>query len=166
VLETERLVLRPFARHDLDETAAMFADAETMRYYPRPFTREESLGWIDWNLRLYAKRGFGLWVIELKETGEFAGDCGLIPQQIEGTEEIEIGYHVVRQLWRRGVASEAAAACRDYARDALGLERVVSIIDPENVPSQGVARKVGMELEREIVKWERRQLLFSMDLKK
>jgi len=164
VLETDRLRLRPFVRDDLDETAAMLGDPETMRYYPAPKSREESLGWIEWNLRLYAEHGFGLWVLELKETGEFAGDCGLIPQTIEGSEEIEIGYHVVRRLWRRGLASEAAAACRDHARDVLGLQRVVSIINPENVPSQGVARKIGMELDREIVKWGERQLLFAMTL--
>ena len=166
MLETERLRLRPFTHDDLDDAAAMFGDAETMRYYPRPFTREESLGWIDWNLRLYRERGYGLWVLELKETGEFAGDCGLIPQQFDTTEETEIGYHVVRRLWRRGLASEAAAACRDYARDTLGLDRVVSIIHPDNVPSQGVARKVGMELDREIVRWGRTQLLFAMALKR
>ncbi len=164
MLETDRLRLRPFVRDDLDETAAMLGDPETMRYYPAPKSREESLGWIEWNLRLYAEHGFGLWVLELKETGEFAGDCGLIPQTIEGSEEIEIGYHVVRRLWRRGLASEAAAACRDHARDVLGLQRVVSIINPENVPSQGVARKIGMELDREIVKWGERQLLFAMTL--
>ena len=164
MLETARLRLRPFVRDDLDETAAMLGDPETMRYYQRPKSRTESLEWIEWNLGLYAQRGFGLWVLELKDSREFAGDCGLVPQTIDGDEEIEIGYHVVRRLWRRGLASEAAAACRDHARDALGLERVVSIISPENVPSQGVARKVGMELEREIVRSGQRQLLFSMRL--
>jgi RimJ/RimL family protein N-acetyltransferase len=163
VLETNRLRLRRFTYEDLDETAAMLGDPETMHYYPAPKSRAESLEWIEWNLRLYAERGFGLWVLELKESGEFAGDCGLVPQDIDGGEEIEIGYHVVRRLWRRGLAGEAAAACRDYARDRLGLDRVVSIIDPENVPSQGVARSIGMELEREIVRRGRRQLLFALE---
>ena len=164
VLETERLLLRELTRDDLDELAALLGDPEVMRYYPRPKTREEALGWLDWNLRLYEERGHGLWALVLKETGEFAGQCGLVPQEVEGREEIEVGYHVKPSLWRRGLAAEAAGACCDYARSELGLERLVAIIAPENLPSQRVARKIGMELEREFVKWGRPQLIFSRRL--
>ena len=164
VRETERLLVRRLTRDDLDELAALLGDPEVMRYYPRPKTREEALAWIDWNLRLYEERGHGLWALVLKETGEFAGECGLVPQEVEGREEIEVGYHVKPSLWRRGLATEAAAACRDYARSQLALARLIAIIAPENVPSQGVARKIGMELEREVVKWGRPQLIFAQRL--
>lgn len=99
--------------------------------------------------------------MELSETGEFAGQCGLVVQDIEGVEEIEVGYHVLPHLWRRGLATEAAAACRDYARDVLRIRRLVG---PDNVPSQGVARKIGMELDRPFPRKGMSMLLFAMEL--
>jgi RimJ/RimL family protein N-acetyltransferase len=149
-LETERLVLRPFAMDDLDAIHAILGDAETMRYYPAPFTRDKSRQWIEWNLANYRDHGHGLWVLESKETGELLGDCGLIPQTVEGEPEVEIGWHVVKSHWRGGLATEAGAACRDYAFDGLGLTKVVSLIRPENVPSRRVAEKLGMTIEKEI----------------
>lgn len=93
ITETERLRLREYRHDDLDELAAMFADEETMRFYPQTKTRDESRAWIDWNLKLYADRGFGLWVMESIETRELLGDCGLTPQTVEGVTDIEIGWH-------------------------------------------------------------------------
>lgn len=164
MIETERLLLLEFTREDLDDLAALLGDPEVMRHYPAPKTREEAEGWLEWQLSSYRDHGQGLWKMLLRETGEFAGQCGLVVQDVDGTREVEIGYHVRPELWRRGLATEAAAASRDYAREILGLHRVVSIIAPDNIRSQGVARKIGMKLEREIVKWGRPQLLFSMEL--
>ena len=149
-LETERLFLRPFSMDDLDAIHAILGDAETMQYYPAPFTRRRSKEWIEWNLANYRDHGHGLWVLESKETGELLGDCGLIPQTVEGEREVEIGWHVVKTRWRSGLATEAGAACRDYAFDGLGLTKVISLIRPENVPSRRVAEKLGMTIEKEI----------------
>jgi RimJ/RimL family protein N-acetyltransferase len=145
---TERLAFRPMTGNDLDDMAALLGDPAVMRYYPRPKTRDEARGWIDWNQRLYRDEGYGLWVIELRGTGEFVGDCGLTPQQVDGVTELEIGYHVRTGLQGRGLATEAAAACRDFARDVLGATRLVAIIRPDNVPSQRVATKIGLPFER------------------
>jgi RimJ/RimL family protein N-acetyltransferase len=153
-LETERLILRPLTDQDLGDLAAMLGDPEVMRFYSAPKTRAEAEGWLRWNQRLYAARGFGLWAMEHKDTGEFVGDCGLTPQPVEDSEEIEVGYHVASRHWRKGYASEAARACRDHAFDVLGVERLVAIIHPDNVASQGVARKIGMSLWKTIV-WQR-----------
>jgi hypothetical protein len=71
-------------------------------------------------LGLYRSGGFGLWLLSLSDTGEFAGQCGLTPQHVQGTVDIEVGYHIRPELQGRGYATEAAAACRDYARDVLG----------------------------------------------
>ena len=146
---TERLALREMTADDLDLMADLLGDPEVMAFYPRPKDRAEALGWIRWNARLYRERGFGLWLIELRDTGEFVGDCGLTPQVVDRTPEIEIGYHVRRPLQGQGYATEAASACRDHARDVLGLERLVAIIDPGNAPSQRVAEKIGLVLEKE-----------------
>ncbi|MGD0558640.1 MAG: GNAT family N-acetyltransferase [Streptosporangiaceae bacterium] len=148
VLTTQRLILREMANPDLDQMAALLGDEYAMRYYPQPKTRSEAQGWINWNQSLYRDRGFGLWAIELHETGEFVGDCGLTPQRVDDVEEIEVGYHVHASLQGNGYATEAASAARDFARDRLGLHRLIAIINPANLPSQGVARKIGLEPEK------------------
>ena len=121
-----------------------------MQYYARPFTREETTQWIDQNLQRYAEDGFGLFAVVSKETGEFLGDCGPVRRFVDGRDEVEIGWQVNRSRWRQGIASEAGAACRDYAFGPLGLDRVISLIRPENVPSRGVAEKIGMTIDKEI----------------
>jgi RimJ/RimL family protein N-acetyltransferase len=164
VIEKERLLLREWTRGDIDDLARLLTDPEVMRYYPAPFTEEQVEAWLRWQLDSYRDHGHGLWKMLLRETGDFAGQCGLVVQGIEGTPEIEVGYHVLPHLWRRGLAAEAAAACRDYARDVLGICRLVAIVGPDNVPSQGVARKIGMELDRAFVRRDMSLLLFAMEL--
>ncbi len=76
------------------------------------------------------------------------GDCGLIPQEVDGETSIEVGYHVRVTLQGRGYATEAAEACRAYAAFQLGLRRLIGIIKPANLPSQRLAEKIGLRLER------------------
>jgi ribosomal-protein-alanine N-acetyltransferase len=149
-LETERLVLRAFTEDDVDGIHAVLGDAETMRYYPAPFTREKSRQWVEWNLANYREHGHGLWVLESKETGRLVGDCGLTPQTVEGRPEVEIGWHVHRALQRQGLATEAARACCRHAFEELGMSRLISLIRPENLPSRRVAEKLGMTVEKEV----------------
>jgi len=149
---TVRLSFREMAAGDLDEMATLLGDPEVMAYYDHPKSRDQALGWIEWNQGLYRDCGFGLWLIELRGSAEFVGDCGLTPQEVDGLVEIEVGYHVRRTLQRRGYATEAAAACRDHARDALGLRRLIALIDPANRASQRVAEKIGLTFERETVR--------------
>src|SRR5439155_5805208 len=98
----------------------------------------------------YARDGFGLWAIELKETGRLVGDCGPAIREVEGTPEVEMGWHVNGNQWGRGLATEAAAASRDWVFEWLGLPRVISLIQSRNVPSRRVAEKIGMSVEREV----------------
>src|SRR5918997_963887 len=140
---TERLRFREMGPADLDAMAALLGDSEVMRCYPAPKTRDEGADWIAWNQRNYAEHGHGLWIVETHE-GEFLGDCGLTYQPVNGRTELEVGYQVRADLQGRGYATEAAAACRDLARDTLDAELLVAIIHPDNVPSQRVAQKIGM----------------------
>lgn len=160
VLETDRLVLRELTLSDAPHLDAILGDAETMTYYPRPYTPLEVEAWIVKNIERYHVLGYGLWAVVRKEDGAFVGECGLVPQNVEGTHEVEVGWHVNRALWRRGYASEAAAAARDHAFVSLGLQRLVSLVLPANIPSQGVARKIGMVPERIVVHARREHLLF------
>lgn len=151
ILETERLLLREFVPDDADALAVVLSDPETMRYYPAVLDRDGVAAWIERNRRRYTDAGHGLWAMVLKSSGEVIGDCGLTRQTVEEVDEIEIGYHVRRDLWGRGYAPEAARACRDYGFERLGAERLISLIRPENVPSRRVAEKIGLTLWKEVV---------------
>jgi RimJ/RimL family protein N-acetyltransferase len=129
---------------DLDFVAAMLSDAEVMRHYPKALTRDEARAWLERQLERYRVHGHGLWMVVEKATEEPVGQVGLVVQRVDGVDEVEAGYLIARPHWRRGFATEAAAACRDHALTTLGRSRVVSLIRPENLPSQGVARKLGM----------------------
>ncbi len=152
VLETQRLVLREFQFEDLDALAAILCDRETMRYYPVSFDRAAVADWIQRNRTRYANDGHGLWAMILKSTRELIGDCGLVRQSVDAVDEIEIGYHVRRDLWNQGYASEAARACRDYGFANLKVDRLISLIRPENLASRRVAEKNGMTIWKEVTK--------------
>ncbi|AXH93866.1 GNAT family N-acetyltransferase [Micromonospora aurantiaca (nom. illeg.)] len=145
---TGRLTFAEMTVDDLDDMAALLGDPIVMRYYRRPKIRAEALDWIRWNEGLYRGHGFGLWVLRSRATGEFVGDCGLTPQPVDGVMEVEVGYHLRTGMQGRGFATEAAAACRDHARDRLGVDRLVAIIHPDNTPSQRVAERIGLSFER------------------
>jgi [ribosomal protein S5]-alanine N-acetyltransferase len=152
VLETPRLVLREFQFEDLDALSAVLSDPETMRYYPMSFDRAAVADWIQRNRTRYANDGYGLWAMILKSTRELIGDCGLVRQSVDGVDEIEIGYHVRRDLWGQGYATEAARACRDYGFVNLKVDRLISLIRPENLASRRVAEKNGMAIWKEVTR--------------
>jgi RimJ/RimL family protein N-acetyltransferase len=138
---------------DLDFIASMLGHPDVMRYYPKLYTRDEAKVWIDRQEGRYASDGHGLWLIVNRTTQEPLGQCGLAIQSVEGTMLPEIGYLVHRPYWRQGYASEAAAAVRDYAFGVLQKDLVISLIRPINIPSQGVARKLGMQLQPQLVQF-------------
>ena len=151
ILDTLRLSLREFIPGDADALALVLSDPETMRYYPVPFDRSGVEEWIARNCRRYANDGHGLWGMVLKTNRELIGDCGLTVQDVDGTTEVEIGYRVRRDHWGKGLATEAARACRDYGFASLPVERLVSMIRPENLPSRRVAEKNGMSVSRQVI---------------
>ncbi|HTZ90075.1 MAG TPA: GNAT family N-acetyltransferase [Alloacidobacterium sp.] len=146
-LETARLVLRLLTPEDVDDLAAVLGDAETMRWYPAPYTRKQVREGIERQMGSYPS-GSGLLGMVEKQTGRLIGDCGVVWQDVEGRMEPEIGYHVHRGWWNRGFATEAARAAMDYAFGELGVDHVISMIRPENVPSRRVAEKNGLTMDR------------------
>jgi ribosomal-protein-alanine N-acetyltransferase len=151
LIETERLRLRPFAADlsDLDALHEIQSDPHHMRFYPHPFSREESRAWIEKFVERQERDGYSLWAIEDRETGAFLGNCGPAPQLVDGIEEVEIGWSVTPRRARQGIATEAAAAWRDRCLGPLGMDHVISLIRPENVPSRGVAEHIGMTVWKE-----------------
>ncbi|MGI8979775.1 MAG: GNAT family N-acetyltransferase [Pirellulaceae bacterium] len=162
ILRTPRLLLREMHRGDLDFMAEMLGDPKVMRFYPKTESREGAAVSIERQLDRYATDGYGPWLVLNRETGLPLGRVGLIHQVVEGVGETEVGYMIHRPYWRQGLAFEAAAACRDYAFATLGRARVISLVRPGNLPSQAVARKLGMTPEKEIMHWELRHLVFAM----
>ena len=162
VLETERMMLRWMEMSDVDDLIGIFSDPVAMRYYPGTKTRREAEDWVRWTLSSYRDHGFGQWAAVLKDSGEFAGQCGLTVQEVEGEEEVEIGYLFLREFWGRGLATEAARAARDHGFHALGYERLVSLIDPGNLASRRVAERVGLTLEKEVWKWNKNICVYAI----
>ena len=139
---TDRLVLREMTEEDYPELYAILSDLETMRFYPRPYDEAGVRRWIAWCRDSYEKNGFGLWAVTLD--GEFIGDCGISLQPIHGQWLPEIGYHISKKHWRKGYASEAAAACIRVAFEWFGFPAVYSYMNAENEPSWRTAMKNGM----------------------
>lgn len=151
-LETERLLLRELAQPDYPALCRILQDPEVMYAYEGPFSDAEVQEWLDRQLSRYQAWGFGLWAAVLKETGEMIGQCGLTMQPWKGREVLEIGYLFQRAYWRQGYATEAAAACRQYAFDVLDAKEVCSIIRDTNLASQNVAVRNGMTMRDSWVK--------------
>lgn len=150
VLETKRLALRKMTLNDLGDLLGVLCDSEAMQFYLQPFDHQMTQVWIERNIQRYAQHGFGLWAVILKENGKLIGDCGLVVQEVDGVEEVEIGYHIHRDLWKQGLATEAAQACRNYGFSHLGCEKLISLINPANIASRRVAQKTGMRLSKEM----------------
>ncbi len=148
ILDTQRLRLREMSLDDLDFIAALLADAEVMRFYPKCYSRDEARSWIERQMARYARDGHGLWLVLDRDRGAPVGQVGLCIQRVDGVAEPEIGYLIHRPFWRRGFAAEAAAATRDYALGELGKPRVISLVRPVNIPSQRVALASGMKPEK------------------
>ena len=150
-LETPRLRLRQFREGDLDAWARITSDPEVMRYVGgSPLSREDAWRSLGYLLGHWKIRGFGLWAAEEKETGALVGRIGLY--QPEGWPGLEVGWRVERARWGEGFASEGGAASLAYAFEALGAQRVISVIEPPNAASIRVAQKLGERF------CERRQL--------
>ena len=137
-IETERLVLRRFVPEDIDGSRPCWAirtrwSTGTGRSPGRSPFAGSTPTWSGTRLT-----GYGLWVVE--HDGEPVGDCGIVLREVEGEPEVEVGYHLARRHWGNGYATEAAAASIERARE-LGIDRVIALILPANVRSQGVAQQ-------------------------
>jgi RimJ/RimL family protein N-acetyltransferase len=161
ILETPRLLLRPLLPVDLERVSRMLGDAEVMRFYPHVFSPTEAERWLTEQLGVSAGEQ-GVWLVFEKATAEAVAQVSLIEQDVDGAPELEIGYLVASAHWRRGIATESAAALRDHAFRA-GRSRLVSLIRPENVASHGVARKIGMRPERATTFAGLPHILFAID---
>ncbi|HEY4218774.1 MAG TPA: GNAT family N-acetyltransferase [Gemmatimonadaceae bacterium] len=145
-LETPRLVMRAFRQSDFEAYAAMMSDPDVTRYLGPgdPLNRIDAWRQLAMFAGHWQLKGFGLWAVEERSTGQFIGRIGCF--EPEGWPAFEIGYTLARHAWRKGYASEGAAAALDYARNVLQREEITSVIMTGNVGSVAVATKLGATL--------------------
>jgi RimJ/RimL family protein N-acetyltransferase len=149
ILETERLVLRQFTFEDADFILRLLNEPSFIQNIGDRGVRtlEDARSYI---LRVpldsYEKNGFGLYLVILKESGKPIGMCGLIKR--DQLEDVDIGYAFLPEFWSKGYAVEAALAVKEYARDVIGLKRLIAITDPENQASIRVLEKIGLRFEK------------------
>jgi RimJ/RimL family protein N-acetyltransferase len=145
VLETERLQLRELEPADLDFVASMLADPDVNHYYEKHFSRSDAEVWLNRQVERYQRYGHGLWLVQKRGTGEPVGQVGLAIQEVEGRHRPEVGWLLDRRHWGHGFATEAGQACRDAAFGRWGYLELISLIRPENEPSQRVALRIGLK---------------------
>ena len=149
VLETSRLILRPFVAGDLNRLAELMANEDFMRFSLGPLTREQAQErFLDKVIGWDSEGSPSQFAMIVRSSGALVGYCGFFHHEVDGKTEIEIGYRLDRNFWNRGLTTEAARAVRDHGFRDLKLEYVISLIHPENLPSRRVAEKNGMRLER------------------
>ena len=145
ILQTHRLLLREMTQSDFSDLCEILQDSRVMYAYEGPFTDEEVQLWLDRQLSRYREDGISLWAALDKQTGTMLGQVGLTWQDADGKRVLEVGYLLKYRFWHKGYAAEAAKGCMDYAFQHLGAGQVYSIIRDNNIPSQNVARRNGMQ---------------------
>jgi ribosomal-protein-alanine N-acetyltransferase len=162
VTETSRLLLRYFTWDDLNDMAIIYADPIGMAFRGSPRTFEETQQLFKWILDNYSQDGFEMWAIIHKANKKLIGCCGLIPQVVDGQQETEMGYILAKDYWGQGLATEAAFAVRDYGFEQLGCDRIIALINPENLASQNVAMKVGLIYEKDTTHLEKTVRVYAI----
>ena len=149
VLETDRLALRRMTFEDAAFIFKLVNEPAWLQFIGDKNVRslDDARRYIQTGpLDMYTRFGFGLFVIELKATGEPIGACGLIKR--DTLPDVDLGYALLSQFWGHGYAREAAAAVLAYGQREHGLQRILAIVSPDNVSSARVLEKCGMHFER------------------
>jgi [ribosomal protein S5]-alanine N-acetyltransferase len=149
--ETERLSFKLVTIDYYDEWLPLFREENVAAFLGMDtnFTPEECCKtWFEKSLMRYEKNLGGMNVVIDKQNGRLIGQCGLLIQEVEGKERLEIGYSMLPEFWGKGYASEAAIKCKEFAFDNNLADSLISIVHPDNIGSETVARKNGMQLEK------------------
>ena len=149
VIETNRLVLRRLSPDDAEFINELLNQPSFLRYIGDKEVRNsaDAVRYIQTGpLASYERFGFGLYLVELKETGVPIGICGLLKR--DSLPDVDIGFAFLPNFWSQGYAFESASAVMTYGRDVLGLRRIVAITSPDNDPSIRLLEKIGLRFER------------------
>jgi RimJ/RimL family protein N-acetyltransferase len=149
--ESERLFFRKLDPKDFDECIYFFRHPLSNRYWKSEITDSDMLckEWIDKQMRRYETQRGGINILIHKNTNELIGWCGLLVQEVDNHEELEVGYSIIPSFWNKGYATEAAGKCIDYAFENDLSESIISIIQIDNKESRRVAEKIGLVMEKQ-----------------
>jgi RimJ/RimL family protein N-acetyltransferase len=151
-VKTKRLLIRSIQPADARALAEIWSDPAVTRYMGGPRDYETLLKDFKDEARAGQPDPFDLWPVIEIATDKVIGHCGLLEKEVDGQPEIELIYVFSAPAWGKRYATEAALALRDYAFGMPGVNRIIALIDPDNQPSSQVARKVGMQFEKETVR--------------
>jgi len=152
ILETERLRLRRIRSTDVAALVALWCDPEVTRFMGGPRDEGKLRDGLAEDVADPFAYEYDLWPVEEKASGEVIGHCGLLEKEVDGRDEIELVYVFAKSAWGNGYAAEIGSALRDHALREKGIDRLISLIEPENAASERVAQRIGMRMEREIVR--------------
>ena len=172
-IETERLILRSWRVTDRAVFAEINSNNKVMKYFPKPLSIEESNGFVDRINSEFEETGFGLYAVEIKETGEFIGYVGFhrFTFDVPFSPGWEIGWRISDKFWNKGYATEAAMACIKYARKKKLCNRLYFFTAVPNIASENVMKRIGMSFEGLFMHpalaeghWLKEHKLYSLDL--
>jgi [ribosomal protein S5]-alanine N-acetyltransferase len=150
-IQTSRLLLRRLIAEDLDDLTRMHLDPRVMATLGGVRSPDQTREWLAQRLEHWRQYGFGLWLVRERETGRFAGRGGLQHVEIDGRDEIEVGYCFLPEFWGHGLATELARASIRAAFDVLNLAELVCFTLTTNRASQRVMQKASFRYERDFV---------------
>ena len=149
IVETERLTLREFTADDAAFILELLNEPAFIQNIADRGVRtlDDARDYIENGPRAsYARNGFGLWRVGLKESDEPVGMCGLIRRDV--LEDVDIGYAILERHWGRGYAYEAAAAVLNYGHNVLNIKRIIAITAPDNIASSRLLEKLGLRFDK------------------
>ncbi|NER36393.1 MAG: GNAT family N-acetyltransferase [Oscillatoria sp. SIO1A7] len=146
---TENIAIRRYEPGDAEKLWPILSDPITMSFWPVALTRQMVENWLERSLESYDRYGFGRYAVALQKTGELVGDAGIIRAIVAGEEVNDLGYIIHHPYWRRGYATEAVSAIKDYAFTTLGLAKLHANMPWNHHGSRRVAEKIGMQFIRE-----------------
>ena len=172
-METERLILRSWKYEDRKPFAEMNCNKTVMKYFPATLSVDESNAFVDRINAEFDETGFGLYAVEIKETGEFVGYVGFHRFTFDApfSPGWEIGWHISDRFWNKGYATEAAKACLVHARENCLCNKLYSFTAVPNIPSENVMKRIGMSYQGTFMHpalsdghWLKEHKLYSIEL--
>jgi RimJ/RimL family protein N-acetyltransferase len=162
VIETPRLRLREWRWEDIDELARFYTDPAVIEFLWE-MSREDTEEQVAYLAAHWEREGFGQWAVEQRESGKFIGRIGLLRHVDWPGEPVEVGWTLDRTVWGEGLATEGGEASLRYGFDVLGLERILSITDRNNVASRRVMEKLGLTYRGERFWRERNHAWYAIE---
>jgi ribosomal-protein-alanine N-acetyltransferase len=163
IIQTNRLVFREFTQADIDKLFLLLSDTIVMKHCSGPIDITGTKKWLDMSIECYEKYGYDYWAVYEKNTDTFIGQIGILNQEIAGEQEDCLAFMIGQKYWNKGYATEGAIACINYAFKSLRIEKLIATVEPENLQSICVLKKIGMKYAGETNYANKKVYIYSMN---